>query len=111
MPDNFRVLFIGDIVGRPGRRALSRFLPELKNKYRPSLVIANGENAAGGIGLTEEIARELLLQVDVLTSGNHIWDKKRFSIIWRKSRDLFGQPIIRKEILAMAIIFLRMKME
>ena len=76
MPDNFIVLFIGDIVGRPGRRALSRFLPELKKKYRPSLVIANGENAAGGIGLTEEIARELLLQVDVLTSGNHIWDKK-----------------------------------
>jgi len=55
-------------------------LPELKNKYRPSLVIANGENAAGGIGLTEEIARELLLQVDVLTSGNHIWDKKRFQL-------------------------------
>lgn len=76
MPDNFIVLFIGDIVGRPGRRALSRFLPELKKRYRPSLVIANGENAAGGIGLTEEIARELLLQVDVLTSGNHIWDKK-----------------------------------
>ncbi|HRD02867.1 MAG TPA: TIGR00282 family metallophosphoesterase [Candidatus Saccharicenans sp.] len=76
MPDKFRVLFIGDIVGRPGRRALSRFLPDLRKKSQPSLVMANGENAAGGIGLTEDIGRELLLQVDVLTSGNHIWDKK-----------------------------------
>jgi len=76
MPDNFKVLFIGDIVGRPGRRALGKFLPDLRKKYWPDVVIANGENAAGGIGLTEDIARELLLQVDVLTSGNHIWDKK-----------------------------------
>jgi len=76
MPDNFKVLFIGDLIGRPGRRALARFLPELKRKYQPDLVIANGENAAGGNGLTEEIGKELFFQVDVLTSGNHIWDKK-----------------------------------
>ncbi|MGB9893137.1 MAG: TIGR00282 family metallophosphoesterase [Candidatus Saccharicenans sp.] len=76
MPDKFKVLFIGDLIGRPGRRALARFLPELKRKYQPDLVIANGENAAGGNGLTEEIGKELFFQVDVLTSGNHIWDKK-----------------------------------
>ncbi|MBC7364305.1 MAG: TIGR00282 family metallophosphoesterase [Candidatus Aminicenantes bacterium] len=76
MPDKFHVLFIGDVIGRPGRRALSRFLPELKKKYQPDLVIVNAENAAGGNGLTEEIGRELLFQADVLTSGNHIWDKK-----------------------------------
>jgi len=76
MPDKFHVLFIGDVIGRPGRKALSRFLPELKKKYQPDLVIVNAENAAGGNGLTEEIGRELLFQADVLTSGNHIWDKK-----------------------------------
>jgi len=76
MPDKFGVLFIGDLIGRPGRRALARFLPELRKKYQPDLVVANGENAAGGNGLTEEIGKELFFQVDVLTSGNHIWDKK-----------------------------------
>ncbi|MCI4444425.1 MAG: TIGR00282 family metallophosphoesterase [Candidatus Aminicenantes bacterium] len=76
MPDKFGILFIGDLIGRPGRRALARFLPELKKKYQPDLIIANAENAAGGSGLTEEIGKELFFQVDVLTSGNHIWDKK-----------------------------------
>jgi metallophosphoesterase (TIGR00282 family) len=76
MPDKFGVLFLGDVIGRPGRRAMDKFLPVLVKKYAPSLVIANGENAAGGSGITEEIGNELFLQVDVLTSGNHIWDKK-----------------------------------
>lgn len=76
MPDKLGVLFIGDIIGRPGRRALDRFLPRLKDKYAPDFVIANAENAAGGAGITEEIAAELLALADVLTSGNHIWDKK-----------------------------------
>lgn len=76
MPDKFGVLFIGDLIGRPGRRALARYLQELSKKYQPDLVVANAENAAGGNGLTEEIGKELLFQVDVLTSGNHIWDKK-----------------------------------
>ncbi|RFT16937.1 MAG: Phosphoesterase [Candidatus Saccharicenans subterraneus] len=76
MPDKFGVLFIGDLIGRPGRRALSRFLPELRKKYQPDLVVANAENASGGNGLTEETGKELFFQVDVLTSGNHIWDKK-----------------------------------
>ena len=55
---------------------MQRFLPQLVKKYSPAIVIANGENAAGGVGITEEIGRDLFLQVDVLTSGNHIWDKK-----------------------------------
>jgi metallophosphoesterase (TIGR00282 family) len=76
MPDKLVILFIGDVVGHPGRRALEKFLPRLAEKHRPSVVIANGENAAGGSGLTEEVGRELFLHVDVLTSGNHIWDKK-----------------------------------
>jgi metallophosphoesterase (TIGR00282 family) len=76
MPGKVSFLFIGDVIGRPGRRALKRHLPSLLNRYSPSLVIANGENAAGGIGITEKVGKELFTQVDVLTSGNHIWDKR-----------------------------------
>ncbi|OGD12375.1 MAG: metallophosphoesterase [Candidatus Aminicenantes bacterium RBG_13_62_12] len=76
MPGSVRILFLGDIIGRPGRQALRRFLPELAAKHAPSFIVANAENAAGGAGLTQDIGRELLAQVDVLTSGNHIWDKK-----------------------------------
>ena len=76
MRDRYGVLFLGDIIGRPGRRALKKFLPDLLEKYSPALVVANGENAAGGIGITPDICRQLLAQVDVLTSGNHIWDKR-----------------------------------
>lgn len=67
---------MGDIIGRPGRKVLKKYLGSLIQKYSPSLVIANGENAAGGVGITEKVAQELLTQIDVLTSGNHIWDKK-----------------------------------
>ena len=71
------ILAIGDIVGRPGRRAVSQLLPGLRQQYGLDLVIANGENAAGGIGLTSTTAKELLdAGVDVLTSGNHIWAQK-----------------------------------
>jgi 2',3'-cyclic-nucleotide 2'-phosphodiesterase len=76
MPGNIGLLFIGDLIGRPGRQALARFLPRLKAKYRPTLVVANGENAAGGSGITEDIGRDLFTEVDVLTSGNHVWDRK-----------------------------------
>jgi metallophosphoesterase (TIGR00282 family) len=76
MPDKLRFLFLGDIIGRPGRQILRKHLPALVDKYAPDLIAANGENAAGGIGLTEEVGRELLGLVHILTSGNHIWDKK-----------------------------------
>ena len=72
-----RVLFIGDVVGKAGRRAIADALPGLRARWAPDLVIANAENAAGGIGLTAPLADELLdLGIDVLTSGNHIWGKK-----------------------------------
>jgi len=76
MPAELGFLFIGDIIGRPGRQALKKKLPVLVEKYAPAFVAANAENAAGGAGITEEIGRELLALVDVLTSGNHVWDKK-----------------------------------
>jgi metallophosphoesterase (TIGR00282 family) len=76
MPVEVRLLFLGDIVGRPGRQAVRAVLPGLINSYSPTLIVANGENAAGGLGITDKVCRELLADIDVLTSGNHIWDKK-----------------------------------
>jgi metallophosphoesterase (TIGR00282 family) len=72
-----KILFIGDIIGKPGRQALSRELDRLVDRYAVDLVIANGENAAGGFGLTLDTAKELFdMGVHCITSGNHIWDKK-----------------------------------
>ncbi len=71
------VLAVGDIIGRPGRQAVNELLPDLRQQYGLDLVIANGENAAGGLGLTSATAKELFnAGVDVLTSGNHIWAQK-----------------------------------
>ena len=72
-----RLLFIGDIVGRPGRKAVVALLPELKRQYRPDVIVANGENAAGGFGLTMGAAEELLsCGIELITMGNHTWDNK-----------------------------------
>nr|HPQ45456.1 YmdB family metallophosphoesterase [Syntrophales bacterium] len=72
-----KVLFIGDIVGSPGRRAVRVLLPGIVGNYGIDIVIANCENAAGGFGVTRKIVEELYqYEIDVLTSGNHIWDKK-----------------------------------
>jgi 2',3'-cyclic-nucleotide 2'-phosphodiesterase len=70
-------LFIGDVMGQPGRRILKETLPGLLEEYSPALVLANGENAAAGFGITPPLVEDLLaLGIAVLTSGNHIWDKK-----------------------------------
>ncbi|MCY7473124.1 TIGR00282 family metallophosphoesterase [Bacillus safensis] len=72
-----KILFVGDIVGSPGRDTLKEYLPKLKKKYQPHFTIVNGENAAHGKGLTEKIYHELLQAgADVLTMGNHTWDKR-----------------------------------
>jgi metallophosphoesterase (TIGR00282 family) len=72
-----RVLMVGDVIGKPGRRAVKALLPDIRKEYGLNLVVANGENAAGGFGLTIDVAHELLDSgVDVITSGNHIWDQK-----------------------------------
>jgi metallophosphoesterase (TIGR00282 family) len=71
------ILFIADIVGKPGRRAVAGLLPDLIARYSLQLCIANGENAAAGFGLTEGVVSELRKSgVDVITSGNHLWDRK-----------------------------------
>lgn len=72
-----KLLFIGDIVGNLGRETLKVMLPKLKQKYQPDFVIVNGENAAGGRGITQKIAKEFYQWgVDLITMGNHTWDQK-----------------------------------
>ena len=80
------VLFLGDVVGKPGRKAVSEFLSRLRGVRDVDLVIANGENVASGMGMTEPVVRELFdAGVDVLTGGNHVWDKKE------------GIPLVRSD--------------
>jgi len=75
-----RVLFIGDIVGQPGRRALNALLPGLREELLLDVVVANGENAAAGRGLTIKTAQEMFRAgVDIISSGNHIWDQREFT--------------------------------
>jgi metallophosphoesterase (TIGR00282 family) len=84
------ILLIGDIVGKPGRRAVRACLPKARERLGLDFIIANGENAAGGFGITETVAEELFsLGIDVITSGNHIWDKKEaVEYLARESRVL-----------------------
>lgn len=72
-----KILFIGDVIGRIGRKTLQALLPKTVDYYKIDFVIANGENIAGGFGLTRNTAQDMFdAGVDVITSGNHIWDKK-----------------------------------
>ena len=74
-----KVLFIGDIVGKTGRNTVKALLPKLTDRYKIDLVIANGENIAGGFGLTEALVSEISRYgVHIITTGNHVWDKKEF---------------------------------
>jgi metallophosphoesterase (TIGR00282 family) len=72
-----KLLFVGDVIGKPGRQAVQRLLPGLVDRLRADYVVVNVENLAGGFGVTPEVLAELDdLPIDCLTSGNHIWDKK-----------------------------------
>jgi 2',3'-cyclic-nucleotide 2'-phosphodiesterase len=69
-----RVLFIGDVVGGPGRRGLRETMPALRERHAPDLIVVNGENSAGGVGITERTANDLFgAGADVVTSGNHVY--------------------------------------
>lgn len=83
-----RILMIGDIVGRSGRKAVMETLTTIRQELKLDIIVANGENAAGGNGITSEIAKDLFgFGVDIITSGNHIWDKKEIiSYIDREPR-------------------------
>ena len=72
-----RLLFIGDVVGKPGREGLAAAMPGLRAEHMPDLIVANGENAAGGVGITEETAKAIFdADVDVITLGNHTYRHK-----------------------------------
>ena len=74
-----RVLMVGDVVGRPGRQAVAGLLPGLRKELGIDLTVVQGENIAAGFGLTQDTVRELLAAgVDVITTGNHVWDRKEF---------------------------------
>lgn len=74
-----RILFLGDVVGRPGRTVVARRVPMLRQELKLDFVIANGENLASGVGITMDKAEEMFhAGVDLLTSGNHVWKKKEF---------------------------------
>jgi 2',3'-cyclic-nucleotide 2'-phosphodiesterase len=89
---DFSILYIGDIVGASGREAISRELPALKDELQPDFIIMNAENAAHGFGLTPSIARDLFkLGADVLTGGNHTFDKKEIQEVFRE----FGDRVLR----------------
>jgi metallophosphoesterase (TIGR00282 family) len=77
-----KILFVGDIVGEPGRQAVQQLVPKLKRQYEINLVIANGENAAGGAGITVNTAMEIYAAgVDVITTGDHLWDQKEVTAL------------------------------
>lgn len=77
-----KILFIGDVVGSPGRQAVAELVPGLRRQHTLDVVIANGENSAGGSGITPETAAELFASgVDVITSGDHLWDQKEVAAL------------------------------
>jgi len=87
------ILAIGDIIGKPGRKAVEEILPGLFSEYNIDLVIGNGENAAGGLGLTPRTAEELFDSgIDVITTGNHIWAQKEI-IPYLKSEPAILRPL------------------
>jgi metallophosphoesterase (TIGR00282 family) len=87
------LLFIGDIVGEPGRRAVRQLLPKLRAEHRVDLVVANGENSAGGSGITVNTANEIFAAgVDIMTTGDHLWDQKEVTILLQ-SESRFLRPL------------------
>jgi len=88
-----RILFIGDVVGQPGRRAVKELVPLLRQRYALDLVIANGENSAGGSGITPNTAAELFAAgVNVMTTGDHLWDQKEVRELLENERR-FVRPV------------------
>jgi 2',3'-cyclic-nucleotide 2'-phosphodiesterase len=83
-----KLLFVGDVVGGMGRRTLAALLPEIRDAHRPDFVVVNGENAAGGVGITQKTARELLeLGVDAITLGNHAYRHREvYELLDREER-------------------------
>src|SRR5207247_6858643 len=96
------ILMVGDVYGEPGRAAITKLLPELRQEHAIDFCVVNVENAAGGFGVTPPIARRILdAGVDVMTSGNHIWDKKEIveyivkeNLLLRPANFPTGKPVV-----------------
>lgn len=87
-----RLLFLGDVVGRSARQAVCEYLPRLRRTYEADFVIVNGENAAGGFGITEQIFQELRdAGADVVTTGNHVWDQRE-ALVFITRQDRLLRP-------------------
>ncbi|MHB8110306.1 MAG: TIGR00282 family metallophosphoesterase [Syntrophorhabdaceae bacterium] len=110
--NTFTVVFLGDVIGKPGRRAVAEFLPRVHADF----VVINGENLAGGIGITARTAQEMLaLGIDALTTGNHVWKKKEIAAyLMEEARVIrplnyprgtpgFGYTVLRKNDLSLCI--------
>ena len=88
-----KLLFIADIVGEPGRRVVKQLVPQLRDRLGLDVVIANGENSAGGSGITLKTATEIFSAgVDIITSGDHLWDQKEVSLLL-ESESRFLRPL------------------
>ncbi len=88
-----KILFIGDIVGKVGRTCVKNLLNQVKSNFKITHVIANGENAAGGFGINERVAEELFGSgIDLITSGNHVWDKKE-AVTYLAKEDRVLRPL------------------
>jgi len=93
MGERLRIVFIGDVVGRGSRRFLGDVLPKLRYRIRPDCVIANGENSAGGLGIIPKTAAEMFQAgVDLITTGNHVWDKRE-GVELLKENDRILRPV------------------
>ncbi len=89
-----RILFVGDIFGKPGRRMAAAAIPALRKREAVDFVIANGENSAGGNGLTAKVIEELYAaEIDCVTSGNHHWDKKEILALAEDKTDRLLRPL------------------
>ncbi len=88
-----KILFFGDIVGRPGREAIKKILPQWKNKYQPDIIIANGENSAHGSGISQKGAEQIFESgVDLITLGDHAWSQPQTKNLLEKYRHKIIRP-------------------
>lgn len=103
-----KLLFIGDVVGSPGRKMIQQYLPKLKEKYRPQVTIINGENAAGGKGITEKIYTQMLeIGAQAITLGNHSWDNREIFDFIDDAKYLVRPANFPQDVPGQGIAFLR----
>jgi metallophosphoesterase (TIGR00282 family) len=107
-----RILFVGDVVGSPGRDMVNEYVPKLKDKYRPTVTVINGENAAGGRGITEDIYRGFLeIGAQAVTLGNHAWDNRDIFEFIDKAKYLVRPANFPDEVPGNGIVYLKVNQD